>query len=79
MPEELSSTITWRRRLGFWDEVRWTRRHLFACLSLRLLPTQVSVFLTCRTAWIIHRLVGKGTGRPKILFVKVYLTTHYMQ
>ena len=23
-----SSTIAWRRRLGFWDDVRWTRRQL---------------------------------------------------
>ena len=28
MPEEFPSTIAWRRRLGFWDDVRWTRRHL---------------------------------------------------
>ena len=27
MPEENSSTFAWRRRLGFGDFVRWTRRH----------------------------------------------------
>ena len=27
MPEVFSSTFAWRRRLGFWDDVRWTRRH----------------------------------------------------
>ena len=26
MPEEISSTIAWRRRLGFGDFVCWTRR-----------------------------------------------------
>ena len=26
MPEEFPMTIAWRRRLGFWDDVRWTRR-----------------------------------------------------
>ena len=26
MPEKISSTIAWRRRLGFWADVRWTRR-----------------------------------------------------
>ena len=26
MPEELSSTIAWRRKLGFWDEARQARR-----------------------------------------------------
>ena len=27
MPEVFSSTLAWRRRLGFGDFVRWTRRH----------------------------------------------------
>ena len=35
MPEKISSTIAWRRRLGFWDDVRWTRRQFEKQIPLR--------------------------------------------
>ena len=34
MPEETSWNIAWRRRLGFGDFVRWTRRHGVISLTL---------------------------------------------
>ena len=55
MPEKISSTIAWRRRLGFWDDVRWTRRHIkmsptSLVSSTRLsLPTTMSMTLTTNT------------------------------
>ena len=33
MPEVFSSTIAWRRRLGFWADVRWTRRQYILCFE----------------------------------------------
>ena len=43
MPEEFPSTIAWRRRLGFWDDVRWTRRHNKTKLARRKMKLAVEV------------------------------------
>ena len=37
MPEEFPSTIAWRHRPGFWDDVRWTRRYYYRTISNQLL------------------------------------------
>ena len=34
MPEVFSSTLAWRRRLGFGDFVRWTRRQLLLSITI---------------------------------------------
>ena len=56
MPEELSSTIAWRRRLGFWDEVRWTRRQL------------ASWTLQTSAAAVLHPVAASLSASPPLLW-----------